>query len=503
MNNFVNYAKLVDASQPQSVSLSVAKVSDDLLFKVKNAIESGEIVETSIIACKERLDDHLLLMIDTHSDQTEEQLNANQTVLSLHRFNSTDSLLRELHNEVRDLFSADIGSPFVIVNSRMWKTHPLSEAFGPNDFHTDGLSPGHLKVMIYVTKLSVESGYFEFKDGSTIKQLVNLPAGTAVLFRNSDIIHRGVPGTVESRISIEITLMRATVNHDQAWQGSFYGRHLVEPTIFHHFNPYDENLANSSLTNFAKISTGSKVNIGSGRRDWSQWLCLDELEHPGVRKIVFSPQVSLPLDNQSVSLFYSSHCFEHLDDETLNQILKEMHRAAKTNAILVLKIPDYDYFLRQFKSGISTSMNGKGVESVLRTWQGRITDNFLNRLSMMFCGYWNKAYGDHFTGNVLDREGAYHGPAIVDEDSLRTIFELESPRKIVEHLRKIALQDPEFFRFNHQNAWSRNEMVHFLFERGFEVFSTESSLIVQRFRENIPDIDSMQTWSSYYLARKV
>jgi len=503
MKNFTDYAKLVDACQPPSVSLSVAKISDNLLGKIKNAIQSGEIVETNILSCKDRLDDHILLKVDTHSDQTEEKLNAIQKVLSLHRFNSTDSLLRELHTEVRDLFSADVGSPFVIVNSRMWKTLPLSEAFGPNDFHLDGFDSGHLKVMIYITPLSLESGYFEFKHASITHNLVNFPAGTAVLFKNSDIMHRGVPGTVDSRISIEITLMRATVNHDQTWYGNFYGRHLVDPTIFHHFNPHDENLAHSSLTNIAKISSGLKVNIGSGKRDWSEWLCLDELEHRGVEKIIFCPQSSFPLDNESVSLFYSSHCFEHLDDETLNQILKEMHRAAKTNAAFVLKIPDYDYFLRQFKSGISQSMHGKGIEDVLKTWQGRITDNFLNRLSMMFCGYWNKAYGDHFTGNISDRENAYHGPAIVDEDSLRTIFELESPRGIVEHLRKFALQDPEFSRFNHQNAWSRNEMVHFLSERGFEVFSTQSSLIVQRFRENIPDIGSMQTWSGYYLARKV
>jgi len=454
-SNFENYAKLVDACQPASASLSVAKISESLLSKIKNATEGGEIVETSIVKCKDRLDDHILLKTDTHSDQTENKLNGNLTVLSLHRFNSRHPLLRELHKEIRDLFSADVGSPFVIVNSRMWKTHPASEAFGPNDFHTDGFYPGHLKVMIYITPLSLESGYFEYKDGSIIRRLVNLPAGAAVLFKNSDIVHRGVPGTLNPRICVEITLMRATTNHDQTWCGHFFGRHLVDPTIFHHFNPNDKNVANFPPTNIAKISSGLKVNIGSGRRDWSDWICLDELECPGVKKIILSPQISLPLDNQSVSLFYSSHCFEHLDGETLDKILKEMHRAAMTNATFVLKIPDYDYFLRQFKAGLSTSMNGKGVESVLGTWRGKIEDNFINRISMMFCGYWNKSYGDHFTGSISDREDAYHGPAVVDEDLLSMIFELESPSKIADRLRNFALQDPEFFRFNHQSAWSR------------------------------------------------
>jgi hypothetical protein len=502
-DRFERYAALVDETCAPSVNLSISKISDDLLKKINEAILSGELAASKVLDLEDRKHDHLCLLTDEHSDQTERQLNSNLTVLPLHRFSSKNPLLGQIHREIRELFAADVGSPFVIVNSRMWVTHPNSIPHGPNAFHTDGFSAGHLKVMIYISALSVESGYFEFKNEEKTVQVRGLPAGTSILFKNSDIIHRGVPGSRYPRLSIEVTLMRSTVDHDQIWNGHYYGRHLIDPTIFHHYICSSDCIVEAFKNNIVRISSGIKVNIGSGKRDWEGWLCLDELQYPGVTNIVFGSQISMPLEDNSVSLFYSSHCFEHLDDKTLRQILREMYRSAKSNAIFVLKIPDYDYFLRQFKSGVSTSMNGKGTESVLDTWNGRLTDSFLNRLSMMFVGYWNAPYGDHFTGKIKRDNGAYHGPAIVDENSLRTIFETGSPRKIAETLCAIAKCDPEFSRFNHQNAWSRDEMVDFLRQSGFEVLSTSSSLIVERFRKHIPDIDQMQSWSGYYLAKRI
>jgi hypothetical protein len=38
-----------------------------------------------------------------------------------------------------------IGSPFVLLNTRIWKSKPKSQRFGPNAWHKDGFALGHLK----------------------------------------------------------------------------------------------------------------------------------------------------------------------------------------------------------------------------------------------------------------------------------------------------------------------------------------------------------------------
>lgn len=46
-------------------------------------------------------------------------------------------------------------------------------------------------------------------------------------------------------------------------------------------------------------------------------------------------------------------------------------------------------------------MNDKGTEYVVWSWASKdIEDTFENRLAMMFCGYWNKEFGDHFSGRI-------------------------------------------------------------------------------------------------------
>jgi predicted SAM-dependent methyltransferase len=495
------YSELVDSLYSPSSNIAISTISNELLLKIKYAISNGLIPEEKLVGVQDRLQEHLILTTDKHSLETENSLNENLRVLSLHRSSWKNELLREIHREARQRFSSDLGSPFIIVNSRMWITQPGTDRFGPNAYHTDGFEPGHLKCMIYISPLDIESGYFVFNDESGLQTpLINFPAGTAILFKNSEITHTGVPGISKPRICIELTIMRSIIDSEQIWAGHFYGRHLYTPAIFHHIEESLENAGESWLayTNQNNLH----VNIGSGARKWENWICLDELDFEGVTKIHFSSSVILPIEDNSTSLFYSSHCFEHLDDRTVERILMEIHRAGTPDSILVLKIPDYDYFLNRFRDDVSTSMIGKGVESVLPTWGGKISDTFRNRVSMMFCGYWNQAYGDHFVKKINNSSDAYHGPALLSDQELVEIFSIDSPKGIAEQLRFHAESDPGFFRFNHQNAWSRLEMKKLLGDNGFSVVTTNSAFIEQRFKHQIPDINYMATWSTFFVARK-
>ena len=232
---FKMYADLVNSLySPPPEEMAISKISEKLFLEISSAIKDGRIPEKSVYQTEDRKQDHLLLLTDTWDSLAESKMNEQQSVFALHSLDSSNPILAQIHKEVRASFANDIGSPFVIVNSRMWAIHANAERYGSASFHLDEFLPGHLKCLIYISPMDAEHGFLQIKTNSGVQDIINLPSGTAILFQNSGVIHTAVPGTKFPRIVIEITLMRATVDYPQAWTGSFFGRHLIEPTIFHH-----------------------------------------------------------------------------------------------------------------------------------------------------------------------------------------------------------------------------------------------------------------------------
>ena len=312
--------------------------------------------------------------------------------------------------------------------------------------------------------------------------------------------------------------MRAFIDAPQFNKGHFFGRHFKSPEVAYHaatkiINEYtsDDLNKNNIVVNSdgRQINiSGKKINIGSGAnvRDWTDWICFDEIDNVNVKKLRFDENFIFPLEDKSVSLAYSSHNFEHLPDATIFRVLSELRRVLKNKGLFILKIPDYDWFLAQYRSGVKHSMIGKGLDKyILDFWSAsQLENSYENSLSMMFCGYWNKAHGNQF-GGVRDRDEttSYHGPAKVSIAQLNDIFSSSSPKKIVTKLKDIAILDPDFEAFNHQNAWSRDELKKMLLTYGFQVVSTDMDEICMQFYKNVPDLLSMKEWSSYYLCEQV
>ena len=53
-----------------------------------------------------------------------------------------------------------------------------------------------------------------------------------------------------------------------------------------------------------------------------------------------------PFEDASKDFVYSSHCIEHLNDDTVSRLLKESHRILTSSGSILIKIPDYDWFLK-------------------------------------------------------------------------------------------------------------------------------------------------------------
>ena len=414
-------------------------------------------------------------------------------------------LFMALQQELRPFIRNFTKSPFCYVNTRAWKTKTNSESYGPNALHVDGFVPGHVKVMVYITPMSQEYGKLQLG----AECISNHPPGVAVIFRNSDVIHSGIAGTKFERFSIELTIFRSFISQYQFHPGHLNGRHYK--TIF---LPYWKKLsavyekvvalANKNIVLFCNSRMSlRKLNVGSGRRAWLGWLCLDAIDFPTVTKTQLSPSVIFPVASNSLDLAYSSHNFEHLDDATVDRVLEELKRCLKVGGKFLLKLPDFDWYLAQYRLGNPAAMTDCGVETVSWSWAANgVQQSLENRAAFMFCGYWNNSYGDHFAGDVHNESSAYHGPPKLDSPKMKNILSGATIREISRNLNAAAGQDPKFKSFNHRNAWSKEDLVELLERHGFSVETSDKQIIKSSFANQIPDFMTMFDTSLYLLAKR-
>ena len=249
------------------------------------------------------------------------------------------------------------------------------------------------------------------------------------------------------------------------------------------------------------------LNIGGGPKfSHPYWQNLEAVKsNINPEPFQFHPQCVFPFTDHSLPLVYSSHCFEHLDDLSIDRVLSETHRVTRKDGAVVLKIPDFDRALETWRLGDRSFMFRPvwGMEPLLPLWSKRErTDNLHMRTSMLFCGFWNDTYGDangHFSGNISVNGDAYFGPPLVSDDVMERLIATETPHSIAVTLRKWVVDHEPSYHFCHQNAWSRNEFEDLLGKHRFRVLSFSAEQIRQRY-DWVPDIDAMDDMSTYCLA---
>ncbi len=453
----------------------------DLVLKLNNLIDSLD--ETSI-------DDFLKknpLKISTNfSNDTVSKLIHNNRYLNLGMDVKKYPALIELLAYCKKILEKELFSPFAFVGIRAWETYPKSSNFGPNAMHKDGFDPGHSKIMVYLNPLNDDFGKLRIED-----RVIEQDRPSALWFKNSELNHSGVPGFKEKRRVLEITLMNTLEDLSEKNYLNFVlphyhqDRHLLKPELI-----YENNVGKKYLS------------IGSGKNVDPRWICLDALLHPGVTRFEFDEYENFPLENSTIEIAYNSHNLEHLDDNVAKNIIMEVERVLKKDGKFILKIPDFEkvknaYIENDLK--FFEKFNFFDTESISWSWKNYGVDySLLNITAMMFCGYWNKHYGNHFSNEIYQNEFAYHGPPRLQSYEMDSIIRNNSPKNIANYLSKIALKDKEFAAFNHQNAWSYNELKETIEKNSSLKITQSSQKEIQRNYSFIPNInDSMKGWSMY------
>lgn len=247
------------------------------------------------------------------------------------------------------------------------------------------------------------------------------------------------------------------------------------------------------------------VNIGGGPNfAHPQWCNLDGA--PGLSNPVPTPlttETVFPLPDASVEIVYSSHFLEHIDDATVDRMLSEARRVLNPTGFLVLKLPDFERGIKQFQAGDASFFNAHdwGLDPIIPTWSRKgVVNNAYARTAMVFCGFWNDEYGDHFSHRVESAADAYHGPPAAPEAFMVETLALDSPHEIARRFVQYVEETEPSMHFNHRNAWSRAEFTTVLARAGFTLLSTDETTIVERFAPVIPTLFEMREISMYIVA---
>lgn len=249
------------------------------------------------------------------------------------------------------------------------------------------------------------------------------------------------------------------------------------------------------------------VNIGGGPHfDHWYWRNLESVHSENnPDPIRFSPDCVFPLKDEAVEFVYTSHCLEHLDDPTVARVLTEARRIVRSDGALLVKIPDFDKLLNDWRRQDPSLICEPvwGLEPLLPMWEARgVEDTLDNRAAIIFSGFWNHAYGDEnrlYSDEGEHEDGAYLGPPVLPGEVLRDLADRATPHEIAAILRQHIVDNEPNYHFNHQNAWSRNELYSLLMAHKFSVLSFDREKIIQRYHW-IPQIEDMDHMSMYCVA---
>ena len=151
---FVRHEESMVAIYGNAMPLHKFIIDDQILALLINQFDKSKRIES---CCSTSGVDYVASKFKT---EVYEQLNLNHSYLDCSTWQYSIEKLIETH--AQDILCAT-RSPFVVVNVRAWETKPNAGDFGPSDWHRDGFSRGHLKLMIYLKGLGNELGSLEIE----------------------------------------------------------------------------------------------------------------------------------------------------------------------------------------------------------------------------------------------------------------------------------------------------------------------------------------------------
>jgi SAM-dependent methyltransferase len=435
---------------------------------------------------------------------------------------------------------AQLGHAWRVGNVRAFALKPGGDT-GGSTWHFDGFSRYQRKLMFYLDPPGRETGSVALATRAGEIRMIASNGPIALLFDAAILCHRGLPPVSGERPAIEVAILpadrtdptlvfagqnaRTPIHCDDAierqlaaerWRPEIHGRPRKKKLGLRILGKKVTGLrkavvkalrgerASRPLPELRNMAW--RLNIGGGRKfNHRGWINLEGVPNPNNPfPFALTPDCIFPAASGSIGIVYSSHCLEHLDDATVARALAEARRVIADDGRLVIKLPDFDAVLAAWKGRDRAVFFDRkwGLQDIVHSWPARgVADDLDARAAYTFCGFWNAAWGEHFTDAPQARNvSAYNGPPVQIAQIAPELTRLSSPHEVARRLREAVLQSERDFHFNHQNGWSRMEFCRLLEASGFSVVSMDAAAVRDR-NGDIPGIESDFEISAYFEAR--
>lgn len=155
-----------------------------------------------------------------------------------------------------------------------------------------------------------------------------------------------------------------------------------------------------------------KLNIGGGKFHQEGWLNLDFPFPARERKMNFEyidinhnlmSQTPIPLKDNSVHVIYTEHCIEHLTDNAVIYLLKDIHRLLIPCGILRISCPDIDVLYNEYMG--KDPNNVLDGDEFLEWFASPLVNKYDNHnIDWIFANYGKQKGLDYFTSDVKNTD---------------------------------------------------------------------------------------------------
>ena len=192
-----------------------------------------------------------------------------------------------------------------------------------------------------------------------------------------------------------------------------------------------------------------KVQLGPGQKNYIEgWTNLDANFITARVDVWADLSNALPFRDATVDAFYSHHVVEHLSDQVIASLFKEMYRCLKPGGIIRIGGPDGDTAIRKF---LEDDQSWFGDWPDKRKSTGGRFANFIfcrgEHLTMLSRSYLAELAGDASFSSVMFSAPATqtHHPGVIDESVLSREHEPtpDAPHTVIlEAVKPLQIGEP-------------------------------------------------------------
>ncbi len=217
------------------------------------------------------------------------------------------------------------------------------------------------------------------------------------------------------------------------------------------------------------------LNLGGAGHVFPGWISIDTRygyeNTPNLLPMWLDKDHPLPFESNSIDFAYSSHFFEHVNDQVCEFLLREVFRILKPKGLFLIILPNFEKALDCYKQNDWSFIDNSGFGNRADTFSiNHIPPSFEMLTASMFSGS-----STIIAKNGLAQRWQYDGAPKIPKDELRKILTQLSPKEISNYLNQKTDADVDLTE--HVNAFSENEIKKKLESLGYNIIDPAGGTI--------------------------